>query len=209
MATSESVTPRVASYTNLLDDPDSALPPGATGLQSSSVGVPKISSLMPQHLSNPATRSMYAMNKKPSNELSPEEQFLAKLAPTAVGRSAGGKVEFKDLFIPPPPAPSLENLLGITSSTEDVKTSDTKDSIKTDKTSPKGSPSHAPTDTSTVAKRRSTHSRGEKKTSLSPKKSKTDREKEKLMKVRQEKYAVTGKYNNDDFDYITISLSYS
>ena len=177
MTAADVATPRTSSNTNLLETQDDS----SAGLQSSSATVPKVPSLMPQDLSGPATRSMYAMNKRPSNEVSPEEQFLAKLAPVAVKRSIKGKVEFKDLFIPPPPAPSLENLLGIESSTDDVKSSI--------KMSPKSSPSHTPTD---AAKKKSTQSR-EKKASLSPSKSKTSKEKEKLMKVRREKHALIGK----------------
>lgn len=167
------------------DDP----PLDGVPLQSSSVNTAKTVNL--QQPSDPAIKSMSAMSRKSEAT----EQFLAGLVPVSVERSAKGQVEFKDLFIPPPPAPSLENLLGTGFSSEDVKTPE-KNSIKTDKTlshSPRGSPSHTPTET--VVKRRSTHNREEKKasTSLSPKKPKISKEREKLLKVRQEKYALTGK----------------
>lgn len=50
---------------------------------------------------------MYALSKVHSDTPSAEAHFLATLVPASTARSNKGTVKFKDLFIPPPPAPKL------------------------------------------------------------------------------------------------------
>ena len=53
------------------------------------------------------TKSLYTLNKLLFEAPSAEAQFLATLVPVGTAKSAEGVIEFKDLFIPPPPAPKL------------------------------------------------------------------------------------------------------
>ncbi len=56
------------------------------------------------------TKSMYSMNDKPKSATS-QERFLSTLVTPKFATSNEGKIEFKELYIPPPPAPQLESVI--------------------------------------------------------------------------------------------------
>lgn len=58
----------------------------------------------------PETRSLYSFNNKPPLTTS-EEEFLSTLVTPRISVSKRGKVEFNGLYIPPPPAPHVNEVI--------------------------------------------------------------------------------------------------
>ena len=102
-------------------------------------------------LSSPATKSMIMNKQQP--EVTEEEKFLAALVSTSTAKSNDGRIEFRDLYIPPPPAPKLNSVLEkassklhMTLSVETITPKVSKQGIKSPKPprSPVGSRSTSP-----------------------------------------------------------------
>ena len=76
-------------------------------------------------LSRQETKSLYSMDKLPTEEqsISSEgEEFLAKLVTPSKAATKDGVVTFTELFLPPPPIPDMTHILSPTPSNSDAST---------------------------------------------------------------------------------------
>ena len=118
---SEEVTPRAQSHEQMLDTEEGESAQG--DLQCASLSPNTITELsvvvktssnlgVPGGLSGPETASMYSMNHRPQL-VSEQERFLSTLVTPSPVRSSDGTILFKELYIPPPPAPKLESVMSV------------------------------------------------------------------------------------------------
>ena len=143
------------------------------------------------------TKSMYCMNDKPKSATS-QERFLSTLVSPKIAKSNEGRVEFKELYIPPPPAPQLESVIKKTTTRTPSVSLPGQKSPRT----PVGSPIIPHSPSVSPVKQRDSNSSLKKKSSTNVSKtsvkkppvavSKNKTEKEKLLHVKREKYCATG-----------------
>ena len=147
-------------------------------------------------LSSPATKSMIMNEHQP--EATEEERFLAALVSTSTAKTNDGRIEFKDLYIPPPPAPKLNSVLEKASSKLHMTLSVETITPKVSKQGPK--PPRSP-----VGSRSTSPSRSPRQHQISETTSKKNitskgntkrkqNDKEKLLQVKRERFCAPGKY---------------
>ena len=148
-------------------------------------------------LQGPETRSMHSLGKG-VEPVTSEEKFLSTLVSPCPAHSREGRVEFRGLYIPPPPAPQLETVINKTTPT---KTTPTKNPLlsRSSMTLSGRGPSPIPSRSSTP----SNYNKSDIATSKSSSKSKkspvsgskgTKPDKERLLHIKREKYCATGFY---------------
>ena len=150
------------------------------------------------------TKSMYCMNDKPKSATS-QERFLSTLVSPKIAKSNEGRVEFKELYIPPPPAPQLESVIKKTT----TRTPSVSLSGQKPPRTPVGSPIIPHSPSVSPVKQRDSNSSLKKKSSTNVSKtsvkkppvavSKNKTEKEKLLHVKREKYCATGTNTNNNY----------
>ena len=204
--TSESTTPKGSSEINLTQEEMETTDTNKGNLHIASMSPSIIeksqnpTDVLNLGLSSPATKSMIMNKQQP--EVTEEEKFLAALVSTSTAKSNDGRIEFKDLYIPPPPAPKLNSVLEkassklhITLSVETITPKVSNQGIKSPKPprSPVGSRSTSPSRSprqhqiSETTSKKNITSKGNMK--------RKQNDKEKLLQVKRERFCAPGKYN--------------
>ena len=203
--TSESTTPKGSSEMNLTQEEMEATDTNKGNLHVASM-TPSIieksqnpTNVLNLGLSSPATKSMIMNEQQP--EATEEERFLAALVSTSTAKTNDGRIEFKDLYIPPPPAPKLNSVLEkassklhMTLSVETITPKVSKQGIESPKPprSPVGSRSTSPSRSprqhqiSETTSKKNITSKGNTK--------RKQNDKEKLLQVKRERFCAPGKY---------------
>ena len=203
--TSESTTPKGSSEMNLTQEEMEATDTNKGNLHVASMSPSIIeksqnpTDVLNLGLSSPATKSMIMNEQQP--EATEEERFLSALVSTSTAKTNDGRIEFKDLYIPPPPAPKLNSVLEkassklhMTLSVETITPKVSKQGIKSPKPprSPVGSRSTSPSRSprqhqiSETTSKKNITSKGNTK--------RKQNDKEKLLQVKRERFCAPGKY---------------
>lgn len=145
----------------------------------------------------PETQSMYAFNNKPPLT-TPEEEFLSTLVTPQLSKSKQGKVEFNELYIPPPPAPHVNEV--ILKKAKSPMMSRSSSLALSGRDSPRPTiptitnSSSVPKSKSVAVEQGTVNDDGSKKrmSGNKTKRSPKNKDKEKLLHVKREKYCASG-----------------